>query len=36
MMFRIEYYVGPLNTYHHVDQGGHAWMVRKAEGKITP
>lgn len=36
MMFRIEYYVGPLNTYHHVDQGGHAWMVRKASGRITP
>lgn len=36
MTFRIPYYVGPLNTYHHVDQGGHAWMVRKAEGKITP
>lgn len=36
MTFRIPYYVGPLNTYHHVDQGGHAWMVRKASGKITP
>ena len=36
MTFRIPYYVGPLNTYHHVDQGGHAWMVRKAEGKIMP
>lgn len=36
MTFRIPYYVGPLNTYHHVDQGGHAWMVRKAEGEITP
>lgn len=34
--FRIPYYVGPLNTYHNVDNGGFAWAVRKAAGRVTP
>ena len=34
--FRIPYYVGPLNTYHNVDNGGFAWAVRKASGRVTP
>lgn len=29
--FKLPYYVGPLNTHSE-----HAWMVRKAEGKILP
>lgn len=32
MEFRVPYYVGPLRT----DNGEHAWMVRKKEGKIYP
>ena len=32
--FRIPYYVGPLNGAD--DKNGHAWIVRKAEGKIYP
>lgn len=31
MRFRIPYYVGPLNS-----RGEHAWVRRKAEGKIYP
>ena len=31
MHFRVPYYVGPLNSY-----GEHAWIVRKATGKIYP
>ncbi len=34
--FRIPYYVGPLNNYHHKNNGGFAWAVRKDTGKITP
>ena len=34
--FRIPYYVGPLNTHHNVDNGGFAWAVRKADGRVTP
>ena len=34
--FRIPYYVGPLNTYHNVNNGGFAWAVRKASGRVTP
>lgn len=34
--FRIPYYVGPLNTHHNVDNGGFAWAVRKAAGRVTP
>ncbi|MDE6566587.1 MAG: type II CRISPR RNA-guided endonuclease Cas9 [Lachnospiraceae bacterium] len=35
--FRIPYYVGPLNTYHH-DKGGNSWAVRKKDNhdKIYP
>ena len=33
MKFRIPYYVGPLVSEKKSD---HAWMVRKAEGKIYP
>ena len=33
MRFRIPYYVGPLVSESNSD---HAWMVRKAEGKIYP
>lgn len=32
MEFRIPYYVGPLRK----DNGTHAWIERKAEGKIYP
>jgi CRISPR-associated endonuclease Csn1 len=32
MEFRVPYYVGPLRS----DNGDHAWLVRKAEGKIYP
>ncbi len=31
MRFRVPYYVGPLNGH-----GEHAWIVRKADGKIYP
>lgn len=34
--FHIPYYVGPLNTHHNVDNGGFAWAVRKASGRVTP
>lgn len=33
--FRVPYYVGPLNTYHK-DITGHAWIVKKSEGRIVP
>ncbi len=33
-LFKIPYYVGPLNNYHE-DKGGNSWVVRKS-GKITP
>lgn len=36
-LFRIPYYVGPLNTHHSGANGeGNSWMVRKQEGKILP
>lgn len=31
-LFRVPYYVGPLNTAN----GKNSWMIRKAEGKIYP
>lgn len=34
-LFKIPYFVGPLNT-HHSELGGNSWAVRKSEGKITP
>ncbi|MDE6398743.1 MAG: type II CRISPR RNA-guided endonuclease Cas9, partial [Clostridiales bacterium] len=34
-LFKIPYYVGPLNTYHEA-AGGNSWAVRLQEGKITP
>ncbi len=30
-LFRVPYYVGPLDP-----NGPHSWMVRRAEGRITP
>lgn len=36
MTFRIPYYVGPLNPYHNDKKNGHAWIVKKEEGKIYP
>lgn len=35
-LFKIPYYVGPLNTFCEEGKERNAWMVRKAEGKITP
>lgn len=35
-LFKIPYYVGPLNTAHENGGKGNSWMKRKAEGKITP
>ncbi len=35
-LFKIPYYVGPLNTFHSNEKNGNSWMVRKAQGKITP
>lgn len=32
-LFKIPYYVGPLNNYH--EENGNSWVVRKS-GKITP
>ena len=32
-LFKIPYYVGPLNNYH--EKSGNCWVVRKS-GKITP
>ena len=37
--FRVPYYVGPLITSEQQQQSSNkkfAWMIRKAEGKITP
>lgn len=37
MTFRIPYHVGPLNRYHSDHgKGGHAWIVRKEQGRIVP
>lgn len=34
--FKIPYYIGPLNDSHPVEEGGHAWVVRKKCGKVYP
>lgn len=34
--FQIPYYVGPLNLAHKGETCGHAWAVRKKEGKVYP
>ncbi len=34
--FKIPYYIGPLNDSHPVEEGGHAWVVRKKTGKVYP
>ncbi len=37
MVFRIPYYVGPLNDFHSKNgEGGFAWIVKKNKGSITP
>lgn len=35
-LFKIPYYVGPLNTAHENEGSGNSWLVRKSQGKITP
>lgn len=34
--FQIPYYVGPLNLQHKDSKEGHAWAVRKKQGRIFP
>lgn len=34
--FQIPYYVGPLNLQHADKKGGHAWAVRKKQGRVLP
>lgn len=34
--FQIPYYVGPLNLQHKDTKEGHAWAVRKKEGRVLP
>lgn len=37
--FRIPYYVGPLNSFHNISNGGNAWLVKNEEflsTKIRP
>lgn len=34
--FQIPYYVGPLNLQHKDKKCGHAWAVRKKEGRVYP
>lgn len=34
--FQIPYYVGPLNLQHKNLPNGHAWAVRKKEGRVLP
>lgn len=34
--FQIPYYVGPLNLQHSDKKEGHAWAVRKKQGRIFP
>lgn len=34
--FQIPYYVGPLNLQHKNMPNGHAWAVRKKEGRVLP
>ncbi|NLY09585.1 MAG: type II CRISPR RNA-guided endonuclease Cas9 [Tissierellia bacterium] len=38
MVFKIPYYIGPLNTYHSEYNGGHgnAWMVKRKDMAILP
>ena len=35
-LYKIPYYVGPLNTAHSNGGKGNSWMVRKEQGQITP
>lgn len=34
--FQIPYYVGPLNLQHADKKEGHAWAIRKKQGKVLP
>lgn len=34
--FQIPYYVGPLNLQHAGKKEGHAWAVRKKQGRVLP
>lgn len=34
--FQIPYYVGPLNLQHSGKKEGHAWAVRKKQGRVFP
>ena len=34
--FQIPYYVGPLNLQHADKKEGHAWAVRKKQGRVLP
>lgn len=34
--FQIPYYVGPLNLQHAGKKEGHAWVVRKKQGRVLP
>ena len=34
--FQIPYYVGPLNLRHADKKEGHAWAVRKKQGRVFP
>lgn len=34
--FQIPYYVGPLNLQHADKKEGHAWAVRKKQGRVFP
>lgn len=34
--FQIPYYVGPLNLQHEGKREGHAWAVRKKQGRVLP
>ncbi len=34
--FQIPYYVGPLNLQHTGKKEGHAWAVRKKQGRVLP
>lgn len=34
--FQIPYYVGPINLQHSGKKEGHAWAVRKKQGRVLP
>lgn len=34
--FQIPYYVGPLNLQHKDAKEGHAWAIRKKQGRVLP